>query len=83
MHIYTKLYKLPSSNYEMSFNWDDSLVMDKDAELQGMLNDVNSGILKAEIYLMKKYGLESEEEARKMMPSYEPVSSTPFDNTVE
>lgn len=83
MNIYAKLYRLPNSNYEMSFNWDDSLVMDKDAELQGMLNDVNSGILRPEIYLMKKYGLESEEEARKMMPNYEPPPNTPFDNTVE
>jgi A118 family predicted phage portal protein len=52
---------------DVSFNWDDSIIIDKDTELLGMFNDVSSGYLKPEIYLAKKFGV-SEEEAKKMMP---------------
>ena len=52
---------------DVTFEWDDSLIMDKDSELESMRNDVAAGILKPEIYLSKKYGV-SEEEALKMMP---------------
>lgn len=55
---------------EVTFNWDDSIVIDKQAELLAMQQDVASGILRTEIYLAKKYGV-SEKEALQMMPDTE------------
>lgn len=55
---------------EVTFNWDDSIVIDKQAELLAMQQDVASGILRPEIYLAKKYGV-TEKEALKMMPDTE------------
>ena len=82
------LYKLNKSpidiDKDVSFDWDDSLVLDKDSELESMRNDVAAGILRAEIYLAKKYGV-SEEEALKMMPNIEDSIKTksPFDDLEE
>ncbi len=56
MDVLCKLYNLESSAYEMTFNWDDSLIMNKDVELASMQADVSAGILRPEIYLAKKYG---------------------------
>lgn len=77
MDVYAKLYNLPSSEYEMTFSFDDSLVMDKDAELTSMLGDVSAGILKAELYIMKKYGVD-EKTARSMMPDTAVPNDDPF-----
>ena len=55
---------------EVTFNWDDSIVIDKQAELLAMQQDGASGILRPEIYLAKKYGV-TEKEALKMMPDTE------------
>lgn len=59
--------KLVDIEKNLTFNFDDSIVVDKDTELNSMFMDVSSGFLKAEIYLAKKYGV-SEKEALKMMP---------------
>ena len=69
---------------DVSFDWDDSIILDRDAELESMRNDVSAGILKAEIYLAKKYGV-SEEEALKMMPDVKESlkSNSPFDSLEE
>lgn len=79
MDVYAKLYGLPSSKYEMTFNFDDSLVMDKDTELASMLNDVVSGILRPELYIMKKYGVD-EKTAKEMMPRNIEPNSDPFES---
>lgn len=57
----------PSLKYETTFNWDDSVVIDKDSELLAMQQDVASGLIRPELYIMKKYGV-TEDEALKMMP---------------
>ncbi|WP_018592611.1 phage portal protein [Terrisporobacter glycolicus] len=57
-----------TSKYDMSFKFDDSLVIDKDTDLLSMQNDVASGLIRPELYIMKKYGV-TEEEALKMMPN--------------
>lgn len=82
MDVWTKLANLPNSKYDMSFYWDDSLVRTKEEELQSMANDVASGLLRAEIYLAKKYGI-SEEEALKMMPQTTTATKSPFDDMEE
>ncbi|WP_081014354.1 phage portal protein [Paraclostridium sordellii] len=88
MNDLATLYKLNISpidiDTDVSFDWDDSLVLDKDSELESMRNDVSAGILRPEIYLAKKYGV-SEEEALKMMPDVEDSIKTksPFDDLEE
>lgn len=88
MNDLATLYKLNRSpidiDKDVSFDWDDSLVLDKDSELESMRNDVAAGILRPEIYLAKKYGV-SEDEALKMMPDVEDIIKTksPFDNLEE
>ncbi|GAA0106698.1 phage portal protein [Paraclostridium sordellii] len=88
MNDLATLYKLNISpidiDKDVSFDWDDSLVLDKDSELESMRNDVAAGILRPEIYLAKKYGV-SEEEALKMMPDVEDSIKTksPFDDLEE
>ncbi|MFL8712792.1 hypothetical protein Q3304_18620, partial [Clostridioides sp. GD02377] len=57
----------PSLKYETTFNWDDSVIIDKDSELLAMQQDVASGLIRPELYIMKKYGV-TEDEALKMMP---------------
>ena len=56
-----------TDNYDVSFNWDDSIIVDKKERLTSMQMDVSSGILRPELYIAKKYGV-SEDEALKMMP---------------
>lgn len=88
MNDLATLYKLNISpidiDKDVSFDWDDSIVLDKDSELESMRNDVSAGILRPEIYLAKKYGV-SEEEALKMMPDVEDSIKTksPFDDLEE
>ena len=53
--------------YEMSFDWDDSIVIDKEQELASMQQDAVAGFIRKELYVGAKYGV-SEEEALKMMP---------------
>lgn len=56
-----------TDNYDVSFDWDDSIIVDKKEKLVSMQSDVAAGILRPEIYLAEKYGV-TEEEALKMMP---------------
>lgn len=68
---------------DMSFDFDDSIVVDKEKELASMQADVASGLLRPEIYVAKKYGV-SEEEALKMMPDLSTtIKPSPFDGTTE
>lgn len=83
MDIVSKIYKLSkNASYDMSFSFDDSLILDKDSELAGMLGDVSAGILRPEIYLARKYGV-SEGEALKMMPYYEDTINSTYEGTEE
>lgn len=87
MYILSKLYNLQTGNFNkenISFDWDDSIILDKDSELAAMREDVAAGILKPEIYLAKKYGV-SEEEAKKLMPNIEDSIKTksPYDDLEE
>ena len=71
MNVWALIYGLTKNvKYDMSFNWDDSLVIDKDTDLLSMQQDVVSGLIRPELYIMKKYGV-TEKEALKMMPDTE------------
>ena len=57
------LYNIvPSGDYEVSYCWDDSIIIDKDAERQIDLIDVEKGLMSKKQYRMKWYG-ETETQA--------------------
>lgn len=69
MDFYTTIYNLaPIGAYDISFRWDDSIVVDREKELLSMQQDAASGMIRKELYIAKKYGV-TEEEALKMMPA--------------
>lgn len=69
MDVMAQLANLPGGKaYEVSFEWDDSIVIDKEQELLSMQQDASMGFIRKELYVAKKYGV-SEEEALKMMPA--------------
>lgn len=66
--IYCTLYGLaPKGEYEVSFKWDDSIIIDASQEQAIMLQEVQANILNKTQYLMKRYGV-TEEAAKEMLP---------------
>lgn len=66
------LYKLtPKGDIEVSFAFDDSIVVDSKEEQVITLQEVASGLIKPELYLMKRYGV-TEEQAKEMLPNMNP-----------
>jgi A118 family predicted phage portal protein len=64
MDIYCQLYKiLDIGKYEVSYHWDDSILVDKDAERQQDLLDVDKGLMSKVEYRMKWMG-ETETQAK-------------------
>ncbi len=62
---FANLYKLaPSGEYETSYVWDDSIVVDAEAERARDLQEVTAGLMAKWEYRVKWYG-EDEETARK------------------
>lgn len=66
---------------DVSFNFDDSIIVDKESEMQKLFLYVTSGILKPE-YLLKKEGF-SEEDIKKYMENQTVVKGDPFANSQE
>ena len=65
------IYNLcPSGNYQASFEWDDSIVTDAEAERQSDRQDVSMGAMPLYEYRMKWYG-ETEEKAKAMVQQQE------------
>ena len=64
MDVLTTLYNLaPQGNYEVSFNWDDSLIVDTEREQTLQMQEVTAGLRSKIKYIMFRYGL-TEEQAR-------------------
>jgi A118 family predicted phage portal protein len=64
MDALTTLYNLaPQGNYEVSFNWDDSLIVDTEREQMLQMQEVNAGLRSKIKYIMFRYGL-TEEQAK-------------------
>ena len=71
MDVYTSLYALsPKGDYETRFKWDDSIVVDAEAERMQDLQDIRDGLLAKWSYRVKWYG-EDEETARKAIAEIE------------
>lgn len=70
MDTWATLYNLtPKGDYEVSFNFDDSLIVDSKTENQTMMQEATSGLIRKELYLMKRYGV-TEEQAKEMLPEF-------------
>lgn len=65
-----RLYKIGDgqTENEASFEFDDSLVVDSGTDQAVMLQEVAAGIIKPEIYLMRRYGL-TEDQCKDYMPN--------------
>ena len=64
---YCDLYDIQvSGDYEVAFKWDDSIIVDKDAERQIDLLDINAGLMSKVEYRMKWFG-ETEKQAEEMV----------------
>lgn len=61
---------------EISIDFDDSIIEDTASINQDMRLDVSSGIIKPELYIMRKYKV-SEDEAREMMPKMQDMTKEP------
>lgn len=69
MDALVSLYDLaPVGEIETKFEWDDSLIVDSGTDQAIMMQEVAAGLIKPEIYLMRRYGV-TEEQAKDMLPS--------------
>lgn len=67
MDVYTTLYKLaPAGEYDVSFEWDDSIEVDKESEMTKRLTLVQNGMSSKVEFRMWYYG-ETEEQAIKAL----------------
>ena len=62
---------LAEENELVTVDFDDSIIEDKQSVYNDMRLDVSAGLLKPELYIMKKYNV-SQEEARSMIPNVQP-----------
>lgn len=63
----SELYGLKYTEEDISYSFDDSLVVDAEQERQIMFSEVSAGLISPVYYLMHRYGV-TEEEALKMLP---------------
>lgn len=69
MDMYCDLYQLaPTGVHQMSFEWDDSVVVDRDAEMEKDFKMLAAGIIRHEEFRSKWLG-ETLEEAAKNLPA--------------
>lgn len=62
---------------DISFNFDDSVVVDKKSELDSMFGDVSANIIKPKFYIMKKYGVD-EKTAEEMAADAPEIKTSLF-----
>lgn len=61
------LYNLvPQGNYEASFEWDDSLIVDTEREQTLQMQEVNAGLRRKVKYIMFRYGLTEEQAIQEL-----------------
>lgn len=83
--IYSELYSLAkvsskNSDYEVSFQFDDSIIIDGDQERKILLEEAKLGLISNKEYLIRRYGV-TEEEALMMMNDISPKSAKDKANT--
>lgn len=82
MSVTAGLYGLaPAGDYTVTYDWGDSVLEDettKQLVIADMRNDVAAGLIRPELYLMRKYNV-TEEEAMAMMPNMDTLVTEPQD----
>jgi len=72
MDAIASLYEMaPDGEYEMSFEWDDSIIVDREVEFARLMSMAAAGMIRNEAVTAWYFGV-SEEDARKMMPGTMP-----------
>ena len=75
MDVWATIGKLaPQGKYEVSFEWDDSIIVDTESEQAIRIQEVASGLLKPVEYVKWRYGIKDDETAMKMIPGMEQVT---------
>lgn len=81
MSVWGQIAKLPvkpvNIESDISFNFDDSIMVDKEKELTAMFADVSANIIDPIFYIMKRYGV-TKEEAKKMQPQQVVIPPSKF-----
>ena len=67
-------------NYEVSFEWDDSLIVDSKSEQAIMMSEVAAGLITPEYYLKKRYGM-TDDQIKEVLPGMD--QSPPPDDNLE
>lgn len=67
---YNKLEVSTKENYSISFDWDDSIVVDSETERKAKMQEVAAGLLKPEEYIKWRYGV-SDEGVKDFLPNVE------------
>lgn len=68
MNVWATLSGLaPPGEYDMSFEWDDSLIVDMQSEQAIRMQEVAAGLMRPERYIMWRYGC-NEEDALALLP---------------
>lgn len=67
MDIYCDLYELaPSGEYEVSAEWDDSIIVDAESEQRISMQEVDKRLMSKKRYLMRRYGLTEEQAIERL-----------------
>ncbi|WP_236896983.1 phage portal protein [Clostridium beijerinckii] len=86
MSYYGQVAKLPVKpvdlDKDVSYDFDDSIMVDRSSELQSMQTDVSLGIIKKKYYIMEKYKVD-EKKALEMMEGDTTAGTDPYVNTEE
>ena len=83
MDVYTSLYELaPEGEYNVSFEWDDSIKVDKESEMNKRLTLVNAGIDSKVSFRMWYFG-ETEEQALQALAKNQAYNNYEAQNAME
>ena len=76
LDIYCDLYELaPAGEYEVSAEWDDSIIVDAESEQRISMQEVDRRLMSKKRYLMRRYGL-TEEQAIERLKEIEEENKT-------
>ena len=67
LDVYCDLYELaPSGKYEVSAEWDDSIIVDAEVEQRISMQEVDKRLMSKKRYLMRRYGLTEEQAIERL-----------------
>lgn len=67
LDVYCDLYELaPSGEYEVSAEWDDSIIVDAESEQRIIMQEVDKRLMSKKEYLIRRYGLTEEQAIEKL-----------------